>query len=387
MDDFVDITSDRLDAGAMMTRVSTPSAGATSVFVGTTRNTFEGKIVTRLEYEAYAPMAKKELRKLCSAVRKKWQVEKVAVIHRVGVVDVEEASVIIAISSQHRKNCLDAVQFAIDELKATVPIWKREVYADGTKSWKENKECAWANTESVSVSSSEDEVEVDESLVQITASKAEVDRRIEAFIERKRAEINNSNVLEFCNRHISEQPEFSCARTDSVVYRRKDGTSHLRQSQVFNPEGPQTQTDSFLPPLAKRIKTEEAAAVESDDQPSGSGSGDLPVGIRERIVDLEHKVPVPMFTANGPVPKDVYARIKALEDRVRYLEGLSPEYFQDLVKKEDGATFPDEDEDPSRKSAAAAARSEDLAKSLSGINSRIQQLQASLMIKKRDTDK
>ena len=375
--DLVKVTSASLNAGDILTKVSTNAAGASSIFVGTTRDTFEGKRVARLEYEAYVPMAEKELKRLCGKVRERWNVERIAVVHRTGVVPLGEASVVIAVSSAHRKEALEAVHFAIDDLKATVPIWKKEVYTDGTNSWKENKECQWSGIGERNEDDDDDgeEVEVDSALVQITASRAEIDRRIDAFVQRKRAELNNANVLEFCNRHISEEPEFSCARVDSVIVGRKDGKSHFRQSQVVNPDGPQTKSRPTPP---KRIKTE-SSELESPSRTAAADDSEIPVGIRERLVELEKKAPI--ITPGGPVPKEVYARIKALEDRVRYLEGVSPEYFNNSVKKESIA-----DNGPTAGSAAAVERSEDIAKSLSGINSRIQQLQASLMIKKREIE-
>uniref|UniRef100_A0A7S2TT23 Molybdopterin synthase catalytic subunit n=1 Tax=Lotharella oceanica TaxID=641309 RepID=A0A7S2TT23_9EUKA len=113
--------------------------GAIATFVGTTRNNFDGKIVTMLSYEAYAPMAMKQLSLISNQIRKKWPVKKIAILHRLGVCPVGEASVIIAISSPHRKAALEACHWAIDTLKAQVPIWKKEHYQDGS-TWKQNKE-------------------------------------------------------------------------------------------------------------------------------------------------------------------------------------------------------------------------------------------------------
>ena len=88
-------------------------------------------------------MAKKKLKELCNRLRVKWaDLHHISIKHRLGQVGPCEASVIIGISSAHRKSSLEAVQFAIDELKATVPIWKKELYEDGSI-WKENKECFW----------------------------------------------------------------------------------------------------------------------------------------------------------------------------------------------------------------------------------------------------
>jgi len=97
------------------------------------------KKVLRLEYEAYEAMAEKELRLLCDKIRSKWNVKRIAIIHRIGVVQVGEASVAIAVSSEHRREALEAVHFAINELKARVPIWKKEWYIDGSQ-WKQNAE-------------------------------------------------------------------------------------------------------------------------------------------------------------------------------------------------------------------------------------------------------
>lgn len=93
-------------------------------------------------------MAQKTLNKMCDEIRMKWpDIKHIAIYHRLGVVPIKESSVVIAISSPHRQESLEAVQFAIDELKRTVPIWKKEVYGgndEGTETWKENKECEWS---------------------------------------------------------------------------------------------------------------------------------------------------------------------------------------------------------------------------------------------------
>lgn len=135
------LSASPLDVNAAFLYVTEPATGATSMFVGTTRDNFEGKKVVKLEYEAYESMALKELQKLCCAIRSHYSVNRILVHHRLGEVKVREASCIIAISSPHRKEALEAVNFAIEKLKATVPIWKKEVYEDGAAQWKENKNC------------------------------------------------------------------------------------------------------------------------------------------------------------------------------------------------------------------------------------------------------
>lgn len=109
---------------------------------------FEFYKVLSLKYEAYDKMADKMLNKICDNIREKWtDVRHIALYHRLGLVPIKESSVVIAISSPHRQDSLEAVQFAIDELKRTVPIWKKEIYGgdfEGTELWKENKECGWS---------------------------------------------------------------------------------------------------------------------------------------------------------------------------------------------------------------------------------------------------
>lgn len=89
-------------------------------------------------------MAIKKMTAICEELRAKWpDIKNIAIFHRLGTVPVKEASVVIAVSSPHRETSLLSVQHAIDTLKSTVPIWKKELYADNEAAWKENKECQW----------------------------------------------------------------------------------------------------------------------------------------------------------------------------------------------------------------------------------------------------
>lgn len=100
--------------------------------------------VVSLEYEAYEPMAIKSMAKICSEIRDKWSgVHHIAIYHRLGLVPVKEASVIIAVGSPHRQDSLEAVAHAIEALKKQVPIWKKEKYSDDGAQWKANAECDW----------------------------------------------------------------------------------------------------------------------------------------------------------------------------------------------------------------------------------------------------
>ncbi|XP_001380755.2 molybdopterin synthase catalytic subunit isoform X1 [Monodelphis domestica] len=145
--DIIKFTPEKLSVDEVSQLVISPVCGAVSLFVGTTRNNFEGKKVVSLEYEAYVPMAEAEVRKICNAVRQQWPVKHIAICHRLGLVPVTEASVVIAVSSAHRAASLEAVKYIIDTLKAKVPIWKKELYEEETSSWKRNKECFWTKND------------------------------------------------------------------------------------------------------------------------------------------------------------------------------------------------------------------------------------------------
>jgi molybdopterin synthase catalytic subunit len=121
----------RIDLPSLDRAVRDAKAGAVVTFVGTTRNENAGRRVRRLEYEAHASMATKEMRALAATAKKRWRLRKVAMVHRIGVVPVGEASVAIAVSSGHRAEAFVACRWLIDRLKEIVPIWKKEHYRGG----------------------------------------------------------------------------------------------------------------------------------------------------------------------------------------------------------------------------------------------------------------
>ena len=125
------VTGKPLDIGEVYSKVSRKEAGAVNLFVGTIRNKTQSKDVIRLEYEAYEKMAVKEMEKIVTAAADKWPVQNVIIHHRQGTLKIGEAAVIIGVSTPHRKESFDACQFIIDNLKQTVPIWKKEVFRDG----------------------------------------------------------------------------------------------------------------------------------------------------------------------------------------------------------------------------------------------------------------
>ncbi len=117
--------------------VETDDAGAIVHFLGTVRNNTEGREVSYLEYEAYLPMAEKKLAEIAQEIYKKWGLDRVAVIHRVGRLEIGEVSVAVAVASPHRKDAFEACHYAMNRLKQIVPIWKREVWVDGEEEWVE----------------------------------------------------------------------------------------------------------------------------------------------------------------------------------------------------------------------------------------------------------
>lgn len=125
------ITHQPIDLDELVRCVSDAEAGAIVPFIGTTRNYNEGRRVIALDYEAYPEMAEKELARIGAEAKQKWPICKMAIVHRLGPVQIGEASVIIVVSSAHRDAAFAASRFAIEEIKKTVPIWKKEVFEGG----------------------------------------------------------------------------------------------------------------------------------------------------------------------------------------------------------------------------------------------------------------
>lgn len=137
-----EITTEPLSADQVIKKVSNPMAGAILTFVGTVREFTYGKRTTSLEYEAYPEMAIKKMKEIADEIEKRWQGAKVAMTHRVGKLDIEEISVIIAIATSHREAGFEAGLYAINRLKEIVPIWKKEIWEDGEE-WVGHQEGPW----------------------------------------------------------------------------------------------------------------------------------------------------------------------------------------------------------------------------------------------------
>lgn len=129
------ITEDPIDACALLSECTSSSDGAAILFVGVVRDHNDGKAVGHLDYKAYPEMAGRVLRQIVSEARQRWETGDMAVVHRIGRLQIGEPSVAIAVAAPHRGDAYDASRYIIEELKKRVPIWKREGYLDGDSEW------------------------------------------------------------------------------------------------------------------------------------------------------------------------------------------------------------------------------------------------------------
>lgn len=132
---MVALTAEPIDVTRLVASASQPTAGAVVLFLGITRQFTEGRETAELAYDAYPDMARKELEKLEAEARDRWPLVECAIVHRLGVVPLGEPSVAIAVSTPHRDAAFAAGEWLIDELKAHVPVWKQERWADGRREW------------------------------------------------------------------------------------------------------------------------------------------------------------------------------------------------------------------------------------------------------------
>lgn len=123
---------ENIDINAAYAKLQSDDCGAVNVFVGTVRNHANGKAVEKLVFEAYEPMALKEMQKLAQVAQEKWPIKKLVILHVVGEKKIGDPVVFIGVAAGHRDAGFEACRFLIDELKQTVPIWKKEYYADSS---------------------------------------------------------------------------------------------------------------------------------------------------------------------------------------------------------------------------------------------------------------
>ena len=133
IDQMIEITGNTLEPEKITAKVRRDTNGAVVTFLGTTRDNFEGKTVVTLEYESFDEMAVKKLEEVRQEIMAEFGLEQIAISHRIGSVGIGEISLVIAVGSPHRKEAFNACHKAVDRIKEVVPIWKKEVYQDGSR--------------------------------------------------------------------------------------------------------------------------------------------------------------------------------------------------------------------------------------------------------------
>lgn len=132
---MIGLTHEPIDYFALTESVRSPQSGAVVTFLGTVREMTQGRRTVALDYEAYPEMAEATLRSLEQDARQRWPIDRVAIVHRLGHLELGEISVAVAVSCPHRRDAFEAGQFLIDTLKVTVPVWKKENWDDGSTEW------------------------------------------------------------------------------------------------------------------------------------------------------------------------------------------------------------------------------------------------------------
>jgi len=133
--DICQLTDAEIAENEVRRAVETPEAGAVVLFLGIVRNHADGKPVRGLVYEAYPPMVERTFRSIVAEARERWPLHRVAVVHRVGRLEVGETSVAVAVSSSHRREAFEACSYIMERIKADAPIWKKELWANGGDRW------------------------------------------------------------------------------------------------------------------------------------------------------------------------------------------------------------------------------------------------------------
>jgi molybdopterin synthase catalytic subunit len=129
------VTTEPLSVQQVNDLVKRPTDGAVVTFDGIVRNNFDGRPVRYLAYEAYAAMAEKKLAEIGAEVQQKFAVGEIAMLHRIGRLEIGESSIVIAVAAPHRHAAFEACAYAMDRVKAEVPVWKKEFFADGADHW------------------------------------------------------------------------------------------------------------------------------------------------------------------------------------------------------------------------------------------------------------
>ncbi len=128
---MIAITDQPINTQEIIASVQADGAGAINLFIGTVRNQTQAKPVVKLDFEAFDSMAVKKMQEIANQASVKWPIQKVAIVHRKGSLQIGDAAVVIAVSTPHRKASFEACEYIINTLKEVVPIWKKEIFEDG----------------------------------------------------------------------------------------------------------------------------------------------------------------------------------------------------------------------------------------------------------------
>ena len=132
---YAAVVAEPIDAARVLGDALSPADGAALLFWGVVREQNEGRAVTQLEYHAYEAMAEREMLRIADEARERWSTGDIRVVHRVGLLQVGEASIAIAVAAPHRGEAYEASRYVIEQVKQRVPVWKREGYVEGDREW------------------------------------------------------------------------------------------------------------------------------------------------------------------------------------------------------------------------------------------------------------
>ncbi|XP_073845479.1 molybdopterin synthase catalytic subunit-like [Musca autumnalis] len=324
------LTRESLDIGSITDFASSDACGTTSLYVGTTRGSLGGKKLLSLEFGACETMAEREMENICGELRFRWSdICNIVIYHRIGVVPIGEANVVIGISSTHTKSSLDAIAVVIDELKKRVPIWRKEKYeGDEFTMCVESTE---AETFDEKLCDIQDHT-LPSKFVQISASETEINRRIQSFIERKREEIDINNIVDYINPNYiagnDSEETTSCARISGTVIKQENSKCHLKVRQIENKMGPQLRQD-YLETLDNLMESQQEHKIKQEKkEPIAKTINPIKYALLERTRDIEDYLNI-----RDNELKSVHQRLKNIEDRILFLESISPEYCHTLFEK------------------------------------------------------
>lgn len=305
---FIKCSKDALNVSEVNDLVSHTDSSSDLLFVE--RNKI---IMQSFDDETENDQFKNYFHHTCFEIRSKWKsILHIAIYKKIGLLNINEISFIVAVSSSSVSDAADVIQFAVNKIKSFDP----SDFIDDTYGNIQYKNQNKLNHDLVEI----DDVSPD--LIQIKANNFEINRRIENFIQMKRTAINQRNIKEFVQINLMKASkqnisnENQCARVDAVLWKRSDSKSHLKIHKVVNEWGPQISKSST-----------------NIDECISKHTSDLPISVNERITNCEKHVGV-----DRPLSSDIYARLKHIEDRILELDSISPEYSN--FWKNDSAKLP-----------------------------------------------